>query len=46
MAEESHGTQPGNAPASGPVSSRGGNEESTDAPPLARGRLCGCASAS
>ena len=38
MAEESHGTQPGNAPASSPGSPQGANEEPTDAPPLARSR--------
>ena len=38
MAEESHGTQPGGAPASGPSSPQGANEEPTDAPPLARSR--------
>ena len=38
MAEESHGAQPGNAPASGPASPPGGGEEPTDAPLRARGR--------
>ena len=38
MAEESHGSQPGNAPASSPASRQGGTEEPADAPPLARSR--------
>lgn len=38
MAEESHGAQAGNTPASGPASRPGGNEETADAPPLARSR--------
>lgn len=38
MAEESHGSQPGGAPASGRGSPPGGSEEPTDAPPLARSR--------
>jgi membrane fusion protein (multidrug efflux system) len=38
MAEESHGAQPGGPPASNPASPQGVNEESADAPPLARSR--------
>ena len=38
MAEESHGAQPGSAPASGPASPQGANEEPADAPRLARSR--------
>ena len=38
MAEESHGAQPGNAPASGPASPQGAAEDLTDAPRLAGSR--------
>ena len=38
MAEESHGSQPDNAPASGPGAQPGGTEEPTDAPRFGRSR--------
>ena len=38
MAEESHGSQPDNAPASGPGARPGGTEEPTDAPRFGRSR--------